>query len=123
MPKRQWFWWAIVSLVIGCGPDPILLRPALDTPAQHLANGKVLLEQEKWRDAVREFERASELDPFYTEAYVGLAIALGRQGDFHTAAQVMDQARQTAMSPEQHDMVAKGEAQLHQMIIDQGFFK
>ena len=77
MPKRQWFWWAIVSLMIGCGPDPIFLRPALDTPAQHLANGNALLDQEKWRDAGREFERAGELDPFFTEAYVGLAIALG----------------------------------------------
>jgi len=123
MQKRQWFWWAMVSLLIGCGPDPIFLRPALDTPAQHLANGNALLDQEKWRDAGREFERARELDPFFTEAYVGLAVALGRQGDFHTAAQIMGQARQTVLSDRQRELVAKGEAQLEQMIVDQGFFK
>jgi thioredoxin-like negative regulator of GroEL len=127
MLKRQWFGWAIVfliaSLMIGCGPAPIFLRPALDTPAQHLANGNVLLDQQKWRDAGREFERARELDPFFTEAYVGLALALGRQGDFQTAAQVMDQARQTVLSDRQRELVAKANAQLNQMIIDQGFFK
>lgn len=123
MPKRQWFCWAIVGFMIGCGPAPIFLRPALDTPAQHFANGNALLEQEKWRDASREFERASELDPFFTEAYVGLAIALGRQGNFHTASQVMGQARQTVLSDGQREAVINGEAQLYQMIVDQGFFK
>ncbi|MBI5063545.1 MAG: tetratricopeptide repeat protein [Desulfatitalea sp.] len=123
MPKRQRFWWVIVCLMIGCGPAPIYLRPSLDTPAQHLANGNALLEQEKWRDASREFERARELDPFFTEAYVGLAIALGHEGEFETAVRIMDQARQTAMSQEQRQKVAEGDAQLHQMIVDQGFFK
>ena len=123
MLKRRQFWWAIVFLLIGCGPDPILLRPALDTPAQHLANGNALLDQSKWEDAGREFERARELDPFFTEAYVGLAVSLGRKGEFEKASRIMDQARQTAMSREQHEIVAKGDAALHQMIVDQGFFK
>lgn len=122
MPKPQSFWWVLI-LLIGCGPDTIFLRPALDTPAQHLVNGNTLLDQGKWRDAGREFERARELDPFFTEAYVGMAMALGHEGDFETAARVLDQARQTAMSAEQREHVAKGEAQLHQMIVDQGYFK
>jgi thioredoxin-like negative regulator of GroEL len=123
MSKVKLPWWLILCAFIGCGPDPILLRPSLDTPAQHLANGHALLEQEKWGDARREFERATELDPFFTEAYVGLAIALGHKGEFEKASRVMDQARQTAMRQDQKEMVAKGEAQLHQMIVDQGFFK
>ena len=123
MPKRQWFWWVIVCVSIGCGPNTVFLRPALDTPAQHLANGNALLDQGKWHDASREFERARELDPFFTEAYVGLAIASGHKGDFETAARILDQARQTVNSPEQREIVNKGDAQLHQMIIDQGFFK
>jgi len=116
-------WWVIVCVLIGCGPDPIFLRPALDTPAQHLANGNALLDQGKWVDASREFERARELDPFFTEAYVGLAMALGHKGDFENATRIMDQARQTAMTEKQREMVAKGEAELHQIIVDQGLFK
>ncbi len=124
MPKHRRLWWLIVfCLLLGCGPDTIFLRPSLDTPAQHLANGNALLVQEKWKDAGREFERAKELDPFFTEAYVGLAIALGRDGDFETAAHIMNQARQTATSEKQRQAIIEGEAQLHQMIVDQGFFK
>lgn len=123
MPMWRRFWWVIVCLLMGCGPDTIFLRPTLDTPAQHLANGNALLTQEKWRDAAREFDRARELDPFFTEAYVGLAISLGSEGDFEAAVRIMDQARQTAMNAKQHQAVADGEARLHQMIIDQGFIK
>jgi Flp pilus assembly protein TadD len=123
MSKVKLPWWLLVCVLIGCGPNTIFVRPALDTPAQHLSNAYVLLDQQKWEDACREFERAKELDPFFTEAYVGHGIALGRMGDFDKAAKMMAQARQTAKSDEARAIVAKGDAALQQMINDQGFFK
>ncbi|MFZ1985024.1 MAG: hypothetical protein WAU91_11465 [Desulfatitalea sp.] len=123
MSKVKLPWWLLICVLIGCGPNTIFLRPALDTPAQHLSNGYGLLDLQKWEDACREFERAKELDPFFTEAYVGHGIALGRKGEFEKATKMMAQARQTASSDKARAMVAKGDAELRQMIIDQGFFK
>ena len=65
----------------GCGPQTIWLRPSLDTPSQHVANGNQLLKRGKLSDACREFRRAREIDPNYTMAYIGLGIALGKKGD------------------------------------------
>jgi len=123
MSKVKLPWWLLVCALIGCGPNTIFVRPALDTPTQHLSNANMLLDKKKWEDACREFERAKELNPFLTEAYVGHGIALGRKGDFDKAVKMMAQARQTANSDEARAIVAKGDAELRQMISDQSFFK
>ncbi len=102
-------------LIAACGPDTIFVRPALDTPAQHVDNGRQLLHRGKVEDACREFKRAKELDPGFVDAYIELGIALGYKGDFEDGFASMDQAMQMAKTPEQKSRVRKGYEKLNEM--------
>jgi tetratricopeptide (TPR) repeat protein len=115
MPKAISSWVIIMLAVIGCGPQTIFVRPGLDTPAQHVANGNRLLELEKWDDACREFQRAKDLDPQNTEAFVGLAVAYGGKGDIESGLKLLDDARRLAVGPEQQDKIKKAYKRLHAM--------
>ena len=85
-----------------------MVRPGLDTPAQHVANGRQLLDRGKLADAVREFSRAKELDSRYVSAYIGLGIALGLKGDLTAGFASMNQAREMAVSEQDAAQVRKG---------------
>jgi tetratricopeptide (TPR) repeat protein len=102
-------------LAVGCGPDTIFLRPGLDTPAQHVANGQQLLQQGKVDDACREFIRAKELDPQFFGAYLGLGIALGQKGNIEAAFATMERAEQMAVNEEELAEVEKGFEQLNEI--------
>jgi hypothetical protein len=99
-------------IIVGCGPQTIFVRPSLDTPAQHVANGQQFLGQRKIEDACREFNRARELDPQFIGAYIGLGVASGLKGDFQTGFAIMDRAKQMAVSDQQLSAVRKGYEQL-----------
>jgi len=102
-------------LIAGCGPDTIFVRPGLDTPAQHVANGHQLLQRGKVDDACREFKRAKELDPHNVKAYVGLGVALGRKGDLSAGVAAMDKARQMASNPQEISEIQNGYKQLNEI--------
>lgn len=113
MTKIKWIVPLLISLFLtGCGPDTIFLRPGLDTPSQHVANGNQLLDVGKVDDAFREFERAKELDPNYVRAYVGIGVALGRKGDIDAGMEALAMAEKMADSAPEQDAVKKGYAQL-----------
>lgn len=105
-----------LTLLMACGPDTIWVRPGLDTPSQHVVNGRQLIDRGKLEDAFREFNRAIELDPQYTPAYIGLSLALGYQGDVEKAMETMDQAKAMAHSPEERDAVQQGYNNLSEII-------
>lgn len=115
--KRRLILGILVGMVLlwGCGPETIWLRPGLDTPSQHVSNGHQLLKRAKVEDAVREFERARELDPAYSPAFVGLAIARGRSGDVRGGLEILEQAERLAQTPEEREMVADVYNQLREM--------
>lgn len=122
MVKRRWLLGILAGITLfwGCGPETIWLRSGLDTPAQHVSNGHQLLKRAKVEDAVREFKRAKEIDPTYSPAFVGLAIAMGRSGDVQGGLETLERARRLAQTPEERDMVADGYNQLHEMLQKQG---
>ncbi len=64
----------------------------LDTPVHHVNNGNTLLKSGKIDDALREFNRARELDPNYSAAYVGLSLVYGLKGDDETSAVYLKKA-------------------------------
>lgn len=101
--------------LLSCGPDTIFVRPGLDTPAQHVANGHQLLERGKIDDACREFDRAKELDPNYINAYVGLGLALGQKGDIEAGMRNLAIAKQKAVSAKDFEAVQQGYDQLNEM--------
>jgi Tfp pilus assembly protein PilF len=108
---------ALSTFLLGaCGPDTILVRPSLDTPAQHVSNGQQLLDRGKVADACREFNRAKELAPDYIFAYIGLAIAFGYKGDLETGMQHLDQAKAMAKSEEEKQAVQQGYERFFEII-------
>lgn len=102
-------------VTVGCGPDTIFLRPGLDSPSIHVANGNNLLERGKVDDAYREFQRAKTLDPSYTPAYIGLGIVLGRQGYIDDGLKTLDMASEMADNEKDRTAVKQGYYRLHEL--------
>ncbi|MGD8369574.1 MAG: hypothetical protein PVG78_18190, partial [Desulfobacterales bacterium] len=75
-----------------CGPKPMAPKAELDTPEHHVANGNKLLKVGKLEDAFSEFNRARELDPKYSPAYLGMGLVYGLQGTFEKAFDAMKSA-------------------------------
>jgi len=90
-----------VSAIVACGPDTIFLRPALDTPENHVKNGHSLLNRGKIDAANAEFIRAKTLDSGYAPAYVGIALVQAKQGDVEGGLTVLERARELVATPEQ----------------------
>lgn len=102
-------------LVAACGPDTIFLRPALDTPQQHVKNGHSLLTRGKIDAANAEFIRAKNLDDDFVPAYVGLALIQGHRGNFDGGFDYLDQARTRVITPEDAKEVDRGFESLQKM--------
>ncbi len=102
-------------LIGACGPDTIFLRPALDTPAQHVKNGHSLLARGKIDAAKAEFVHAKRLDDGYAPAYVGLALVQGHRGDIDGGLEILDRARRLAATPDEAKAVAEGVERLQGM--------
>jgi Flp pilus assembly protein TadD len=114
MSKVRNVWPLIVLILIACGPETIFVRPYLDTPEQHVRNGHMLLKQDKWDDACREFERARELDPQYAEAYIGLGVAYARGGDVEKGLRMLHKAEKMAKTDDERAAVRDAFLQLQQ---------
>jgi hypothetical protein len=106
---------AIMLLLWACGPDTILVRPELDTPALHVANGKKLLERGKIQPAYQEFMRAKELNPNYAPLYVGIGLVQGHKGDLAAGLESMAHAREIAKTSEEREWIEQGYRQLYDM--------
>jgi tetratricopeptide (TPR) repeat protein len=65
-----------------CGPKALAPEAELDTPMHHVKNGNKMLKAGKIDGAFREFNRAKELDPKYSPAYVGLGLVYGLKGEY-----------------------------------------
>ena len=117
MARRNYLALLILSLVlaVACGPDTIFLRPALDTPAQHVKNGHNLLTRGKIDAAHAEFVRAKSLDDGFAPAYVGLALVQGHRGDIEGGVETLDKAREIAVTPDEAESVERGFKTLEEM--------
>jgi tetratricopeptide (TPR) repeat protein len=116
MIKIKWIAPFLIGFFLaGCGPDTIFVRPGLDTPSLHVANGYQLLERGKVDDAYREFKRAKELEPYCVKAYVGLGVTLGKMGDFDGGMKTLALAERIAGSAQEHEEVQNGYARLNEL--------
>lgn len=103
-------------LLLGCGPDTIFVRPGLDTPSQHVANGQQFLKRGKIDDAGREFLRAEELlAPQFVKVYIGMGLVQGHKGDFEAGFKAMAKAKEIARSPRDLEAVQKGIDRINEM--------
>lgn len=82
----------------GCASRPPGAILVVNDPAQAFKNGLWFLDHGDPRAALAEFERARRLDPNYTPAWSGIALARAEQGEFPEALAALERAR-TADSP------------------------
>ncbi|HET58326.1 MAG TPA: tetratricopeptide repeat protein [Deltaproteobacteria bacterium] len=68
----------------------------LDTAEHHTYTGIVLIEQEKYDDAEREFERAVQLNDKSALGYAGLALIRAGRGQTEEALRLIEKAEQCA---------------------------
>lgn len=108
-----------ILLFVACGPDTILVRPELDTPNHHTANGNVLLERLKIEAANQEFQRALELDPLYAPAYAGLALVQGRRGNYSAGLETLAKAKNLAKNDKEMQDVEKAYKQFFSYFTNQ----
>lgn len=101
---------AAVSLLFlyACGPKAMAPQAELDTPEHHVVNGNKLLKAGKIDAAFREFNRAKELNPKFSPAYVGLGLVEGLRDDFKNSLKTMKKARKYARGDEQKIAVNVG---------------
>ena len=76
----------IVFFLISFWPKVRVAVNQLDTPGHHTFTGLKLLDQEKYADAKREFEMATQLDAKYSKAYTGMALVNIYTGNFNAAS-------------------------------------
>ncbi|MBN1782840.1 S-layer homology domain-containing protein [bacterium] len=80
----------LAMMFAACGPKPISKESILDTPDNHYRQGNRELQAGNLQDAHREFERASQLDPDYPGAYVGMGMIALEKKDYEAAFQLID---------------------------------
>jgi len=108
---------AAVSLLFlyACGPKAMAPKAELDTPGHHVVNGNKLIQAGNIDMAFREFNRAKELDPKFSPAYVGLGLVEGLRSDFNNSLKTMKKARKYAQGDEQEIAVNVGFMRLYIM--------
>jgi len=108
---------AAISLLFlyACGPKAMAPKAELDTPEHHVVNGNKLLKTGKIDAAFREFNRAKELNPKFSPAYVGLGLVEGLKDDFKNSLKTMKKARKYARGDEQKIAVNVGFMRLYIM--------
>jgi len=83
----------VAFIASGCGPKAAPSTSVLDTPEYHYNQGLKFMEKDQLDDALREFQRAIDLDPKSPLGYIGKGLALGKKGDFKPARENMEKAK------------------------------
>jgi tetratricopeptide (TPR) repeat protein len=91
----------LVFIFYACRPALRAPEAELDTPEHHVMNGMKLLKKGRIDDAFRDFNRAKELDPKFSGAYVGLGLVWGHRGDFKKAMNNMALSKKYAHTKEE----------------------
>ncbi|MDA8098870.1 MAG: tetratricopeptide repeat protein [Nitrospiraceae bacterium] len=83
----------MVIVAAGCGPKAAKPTSELDSPEYHYNQGLKYLGKEQTDEAMREFQRAVDLDPKSPLGYIGKGLTLGMKGDFTPALENMEKAK------------------------------
>jgi tetratricopeptide (TPR) repeat protein len=92
---------AVGVLIISCNPKVQQPLTRLDTPEHHTFAGVVLLNQEKFADAGREFEIALQQDPQHAKARAGAGLVKAYRGDFAGGFEAIKRAENDARNNEE----------------------
>lgn len=84
-------------------PDPLMaaVRALRDDAPEHSNRGRTLESRGRLEEAIREYERAVEIDPAYANAHVNLVGAYGRANRFEQARTHYEAARKLTPASEE----------------------
>lgn len=103
-----------IFFLYACGPKVKVPEAELDTPYHHVITGNKLLQKADQLDqALREFNRAKELDPTFSSAYSGIGLVHAMKGDFELALKMMRKAHKYTRGDEQKVGVSLGYMRLY----------
>ena len=114
MNLTRWIAVSLCILILGCGGRAVRIDGELDSPSQHVRTGNQLREVGKLDGALREFNRALELNPAYIPAYIGMSDTYGAMGDYNSGLEFLSEAERLAQTPEEKALVKGGIERLRQ---------
>jgi Tfp pilus assembly protein PilF len=102
----------LTMAMFACAPE--LRKPvsAMDTPEHHSVAGLRLLEEDKYKEAEREFSLAIQIDPKFSQAHAGMGLVKAYTGDHKGAAESMKLAWKYADTKEEQLFVHIGQIRL-----------
>ena len=106
-------WVSGTIILMGCGAKGIKPESPMDTPEHHNIVGMSLFEKGEFHNALREFNRAKDLDPKYAPAYVGIGLTMAEMNRFDDAFSAMKKARRLASSKSDKILTYSGMIRLY----------
>jgi Tfp pilus assembly protein PilF len=102
----------LTMTLLACSPE--LRKPvsAMDTPEHHSVAGLRLLEEDKYKEAEREFSLAIQISPEFSQAHAGIGLVKAYTGDHQGAAESMKMAWKYADTKEEKLFVYIGRIRL-----------
>lgn len=102
----------LTMAMLACAPE--LRKPvsAMDTPEHHSVAGLRLLEEDKYKEAEREFSLAIEIAPEFSQAHAGMGLVKAYTGDHQGGAESMKSAWKYANTKEEKLFVHIGRIRL-----------
>jgi tetratricopeptide (TPR) repeat protein len=100
-------------------PSPSPPTPAVSPAAEHFEKGFDLFQQEKWDEAIAEFQAAIQLDPGFSMAYLGLGYSHVRKGEFEQAIQALEKYLQLEPSADNRAQVEGDIQQMRDILASQ----
>jgi tetratricopeptide (TPR) repeat protein len=91
----------VTLLAVACGSGSVPTIYQIDTPNYHVRTGNKMLGFYKIDSALREFDRAIELDPKFSPAHIGQGLAYAHMGDFVAGLDALDRADRFARGKDQ----------------------
>jgi Tfp pilus assembly protein PilF len=91
----------LTMAMLACAPE--LRKPvsAMDTPEHHSVAGLRLLEEDKYKEAEREFSLAIQIAPEFSQAHAGIGLVKAYTGDHDAAAEAIKKAWSYANTKEE----------------------
>jgi Tfp pilus assembly protein PilF len=91
----------LTMAMLACAPE--LRKPvsAMDTPEHHSVTGLRLLEEDKYKEAEREFTAAIQIAPEFSQAHAGIGLVKAYTNDHDAAAEAIKKAWSYANTKEE----------------------
>ncbi len=90
-----------------CAEEPIKPESAMDTPGHQYSIGVRLFEKGDLDGAMTAFQRSAALDPKFAPGHAGVGLVYGAKGDFKSAYQHIDEAKDYQKDGEVVAQIAK----------------